>query len=144
MFHRKQQKKFGIIEESLLFGSWNSQNAKLNRCHFHYLKNGLLLSSFSLYCRCFLRGLLPIFGAMSPVAFPSWKASYTHSPLKLILCLYNALFISVLFCNDFLFTCYSTKTVWIHCLLIKGTCKNSNIKTVIYQVISQYNEALLT
>ena len=61
------------------FSSPKQSKCKVKRCCFHYLKNGIasvtILSSFSVDCQCFLRGLSPVFGAVSPVTSTPWKAS---------------------------------------------------------------------
>ena len=54
-----------------------------------------ILSSFSVFCQCYLRGLSPIFGAMLPVAFPSWKASYIVYAQSLKYCASIIHFLSV-------------------------------------------------
>ena len=73
------RKSSEIMEErTLIFCCRNSQNAKVNRRCFHNFKNVVtvtIFSSFSVDCQCFLRGLSPVFGAMSPVASTHCKTS---------------------------------------------------------------------
>jgi len=83
MFQTKQQKNFRITEESLLFGSWN------------YLKNGLLLSQFFPPFLSFVGAFWEDYHAMLPVAFPSWKASYTVYAQSLKYCASIMHFLSV-------------------------------------------------
>ena len=43
MFQRKQQKKLGIMEESLLFGSWNSETEKIEQMSLSLLKKRIVV-----------------------------------------------------------------------------------------------------
>ena len=42
----------------------------------NWFATATILSSFSVNCQCFLRGLSPVFGTMSPITSTPWKASW--------------------------------------------------------------------
>ena len=42
----------------------------------NWFATGTILSSFSVNCQCFLRGLSPVFRTMSPITSTPWKASW--------------------------------------------------------------------
>ena len=62
-------------KESLLFCCQNSQNAKENRCRFHYLKNGLSLSQFFPF---FLMIVGAIWEESNVTIFPGNVACHFH------------------------------------------------------------------
>ena len=76
-----------IMEDSLLFRSRKSAKYKSEQMSLSRLKNGLSLSKFFppflSIVGCVLRGLSPVFVAMSPVASTLWKASLQRQYLLL-------------------------------------------------------------
>ena len=42
----------------------------------NWFATATILSSFSVNCQCFLRGLSPVFRTMSPITSTAWKASW--------------------------------------------------------------------
>ena len=132
--------------DSLWFRCWNSQNAKVNRCHLHYVKNGLplpqffppflsIVSAFWEYCPqfsgpCHL-SLLPLGRPHGSLQYPSTCYNLCIITLRVLIFMHD-FYIRLFFCVLMVTSMYFHQSYQSYPSVSEINTQASSVKVVLF------------